>query len=394
MNNLKKTQKCPRCEKLYGNSAQQCEICQIRLVSIVLKSRKITKNFIFANLLDLSENINSWIKKLSVDKKSELLKPINIVGISVVLFGTYLWFNRLSQKPVVEIEEEVPEIALVKEVARVGSVPSGIFSYAGEGYFAAFLQQLQENITLSFPDFEIEYTAPTNGDPSHSVAIEMLVAGEVDFVFNGRALNPAEENRARLQGLRLYSQAIARDGIAFYYGEELGINKLTLEQIQAIFRGTVSNWQQLGGRNLPIIPIVLAEENIGDLGFEIDERQSNIKYVANHTIAAREVIKTPGAFSYASAPLLKNQSLLNFFALEEVSRGYQQQLDYIAPFKENGQVDREAFMNGSYPLTRRLFIVYSDRQHSRLAGAAMSNFILSSQGQLTLEGSGFIPLRR
>lgn len=394
MNKLETTKKCPHCGMPNPNSLKECEVCQTPLTLKQFSRLKTDNNFTILKVSNLLKNVDSLFEKLPVSQKAKIIKLLNLVGIGVILFIVYLWTNRLIQKRVVTIEDETPQIVFTEEIAGVERVPQGIFNYSGEGYFAAFLQRLQEEITPSFPNFEIEYIVPFNRDPSYSVAIEMLIEGEVDFVFNGRALNPAEYNKAQLQGLELYSQPIARDGIVFYYGENLGVDKLSIEQIQAIFQGKITNWQQLGGKNLPIVPVILAQENASDLGFEVDSRQNNIKYVPNHTIAAREVITIPGAFSYASASLLQDQSLLNFFALGQVSRDNWQQTNYVVPFKENRRINREAMENGSYPITRRLFVVYSDREQSQLAGVAMSNLLLSSQGQSILKRSGFIGLRK
>lgn len=400
MNHLETTQKCPHCGLLNIAFAKHCKVCKTPLATESSKqseSGKVTQKFTSIKLTNWLRNFNFSIEKSLVRQKTkEVIKPQNFIGIGVILVIVYLWFGRSSQERVVTTEKEADiQIVLAQEIAEIDRVPQGIFNYTGEGYFAAlFSGGLQEEITRSFPNFDLEYVVPFNRDPSYSIAIEMLADGEVDFVFNGRALNPAEASKASLQGLELHSQPIARDGIVFFYGEEVGIDRLSIEQLQAIYSGQITNWQQLGAnKSLPITPVILAEENLADLGFEIDERQDNIEYVANHTLAAREVIRTPGAFSYASASLLKDQSLLNFFALGRVSRNDWQQIEYVAPFEENGQINTEAMKNGSYPLTRRLYIVYSDREQSYSAGVAMVNFILSLQGQSFLERSGFIPLR-
>ena len=66
--------------------------------------------------------------------------------------------------------------------------------------------------------------------------------------------------------------------------------------------------------------------------------------------------------------------------------------NYVAPLMGK-QPNLEAFKNGIYPLTRRLFVVVrQDGTPDSLAGKAYVQMLLSHQGQEIVERSGFVPL--
>jgi len=56
-------------------------------------------------------------------------------------------------------------------------------------------------------------------------------------------------------------------------------------------------------------------------------------------------------------------------------------------------LNKSAFADGSYPLTRRLFVVIKrDGRLDEQAGVAYTNMILSNEGQELVEKAGFVPL--
>ncbi|MDJ0647115.1 MAG: substrate-binding domain-containing protein [Xenococcaceae cyanobacterium MO_188.B19] len=339
--------------------------------------------------------LNNWQK--------ELLKPQNASGIvvgfiSLLLLTHQLFFNSNNATAKVDKIPQVESvngggIKLVRAIKDVENVPGGIFSYSGDGYFAALLKAgLVAEIVNAFPNFASRYTSPSYEDPSYSVAIDMLLAGDIDFVFNARPLSPTEYAKAKLQNIQLQENAIAVDGIVFYTHPELTVNKITIKELMSIFQGKISNWQQLGGKDLPITPVILSKENVEALGFEVSDN-AKIDYASNHTLAVRKVIDTPGAIGYASASLVQNQSLLKFLTLGQSSVVNPEVVNYVDPFLSDGQTNKEAFSRGTYPLVRRLTLVNTDRPNSEAAGTAISNIILSGQGQAYVDDAGFVSLR-
>ena len=79
------------------------------------------------------------------------------------------------------------------------------------------------------------------------LAVERLLAGEVDLAAIGRPLTPAEQDAG------LNAIAIAREKIAIIVGPDNPFNgDITFEQFGQIFRGEITDWSELGGEPGPI----------------------------------------------------------------------------------------------------------------------------------------------
>jgi len=67
----------------------------------------------------------------------------------------------------------------------------------------------------------------------------------------------------------------------------------------------------------------------------------------------------------------------------------------VSPFAGDSlaALNKSAFADGSYPLTRKLFVVIKrDGRLDEQAGVAYTNMILSNEGQELVEKAGFVPL--
>lgn len=67
------------------------------------------------------------------------------------------------------------------------------------------------------------------------------------------ALSAAETAGKKLDGSRFKFHEIRKDEIVFIVHKDNPVTKLTLQQLSDIHTGKITNWKQLGGKDLPII---------------------------------------------------------------------------------------------------------------------------------------------
>ncbi len=400
---------CPKCKFKNNSTAIYCEICFYPLNATIPQFKKPDSNktqsaSIFSNPeQNYSAQANFFSPRQSnnnktaistheaeITLKQELQKPSVISGLVVLFLAIAFWLNFFISRqstPLSPTAED--EIILYDSMHQVKNVPPGLFSYGGALYFASLVAHgINDAVTQNHPEFNLRYTRSTNQSQNYVNGIKMLLDGELSFAFNDRSLTDEEYARAELRNIDLLQIPIAIDGVAFFSNSKIKVNNLTLEQVRDIFTGKISNWQQLGGINLPITPILLTPQNLEVLGIEARSTVPQAtKYVPNYTLAIRRVIATPGAISFASASLIQDQQGIKVLNLADKDSA-----KFIAPIV-GGQADLKLFQNGTYPLTRRLFVVIrQDGTPDQLAGTAYAQMLLSHQGQEIVEQAGFVPL--
>lgn len=323
--------------------------------------------------------------------QQELKRPSVFSGLVVLTVAIILWTNYfLNLKSTSIIASATGDnFTLYNSISQVREVPGGLFSYGGALYFASLVAHgFNDAIFQEHPNFSLRYTKPRDNNNSYTKGIEMLLDGELSFAFNGRPLIDQEYSKARLRDIKLQQVPIAMDAIVFFSNNKISVNGLSLDQIKRIFNGKVTNWLELGGDDLPITPVLLSPEDLEIL--ELKKKSfiaQKTQYVANHTLALRKVIATPGAISFASSSLVQDQKLIKILDLAVENSSH-----FFSPFI-SGKPNLAIYENGDYPLTRRLFLVIrQDGTPDYLAGKAYAQMLLSKQGQTIVEASGLVPL--
>lgn len=286
---------------------------------------------------------------------------------------------------------------LYKTFGQIPNVPQGTFNYGGSTTFAPLRSSsVVSSMNQAHPSFELRYTEPIGGKPGSGAGIEMLLDGQLSFSQSSRPVKDSEFAQAEQRGFKLEQVPVAIDGIAFYVHPKLSVPGLTLTQARDIFIGKIKNWQEVGGPNLKITPFSRNAEAGGTVEFFIDEvmeKQTfgpSVKEIRDTTQSIREVAKTPGGIGYATASEVIGQKTIRPLPLaKDATQGF------VSPFANGlAAVNKGAFTDGSYPLTRRLFVVI--RRDGRLdeqAGVAYANMLLSNKGQTVAEEVGFVPIR-
>lgn len=369
---------CPKCKFENHAVAIYCEICFYPLYASTSSSKPSPKT-----------EPKSEVASESLNFQKELRKPSVISGLVVLGLAIALWINYFVTRRSTYLYSSTDNLALYNSMRQVRNVPQGLFSYGGALYFASLVAHgINDAMMQNHPGFDLRYTKPIDGDQSYSNGIRMLLDGELSFAFNARPLTGEEYSQANLRNISLQQIPIAIDGVVFFGNNNLSVENLSIDLVKDIFEGKITNWQQLGGEDLPIIPILLTPEDLEVLGLENNARvPQTTRYVANYTLAIRKVIATPGAISFASASLVQGQQAIKIFNLAE-----EDSTNYIKPIVK-GMPNLEMFKNGIYPLTRRLFVVIrQDGTPDYLAGKAYIQMLLSAEGQEIVKESGFVPL--
>jgi len=80
-----------------------------------------------------------------------------------------------------------------------------------------------------------------------------LIDGNADIILNHRTMSPDEKAYAEAAGVTLIETPIALDAFAFIVNKNNPVKTLTVNQIQKIYTGEITNWSELGGNNAGIM---------------------------------------------------------------------------------------------------------------------------------------------
>jgi phosphate transport system substrate-binding protein len=172
---------------------------------------------------------------------------------------------------------------------------------------------------------------------------------------------------------------VARDGIALIVHPSNPVSSLTVEEIKGIYKGTYTNWSELGGDDMEIV-VVGRDSASGTREFFWEKVMEKEDFVAtmlekNSNGAVKQTVsQTPGAIGYVGLGYI--DETVKAVKIREGSRETE-------PTVENVK-------NGSYPISRSLYMLVKGEP----TGLAKDfiDFILSEEGQSIVEEEGFVPV--
>ncbi len=403
---------------MYQRSNAVSAVLVIEITEVVMNTNKsnakgnlICSRCSHANPLDAThcQKCNKFLVIASIPtndraNKSKLPPYVTWLGLALILLpfsvGGYFFWQQVksltnSNSLNSPLGNSSSDIRLYNSFKKVPNVPTGIFNYGGAVLFASITASgTHEAMTRTHPHFRLVYTEPRFGKPGNSQSLTMLLNGELSFAQIALPLTDTEYSKAKERGFSLEQVPVAIDAIVVFTHPDVYVPGISVIQLQDIYKGKITNWKQVGGPDLPIVPF--ARPKVATLlhvllGPEVDKVSPNVQYIRDYTECVRKVSSTPGGISFGGSGPILGQKSIRIIAL---AKGNSQK--YVQPFIDNGkQINTAAIQDGTYPISRRLFIaIRRDGRIDEQAGVAYTNMLLSKEGQQFIERSGFVPLLR
>ena len=238
-------------------------------------------------------------------------------------------------------------------------------------------QELAEQYLEKHPESEIIVTGGGSG-----VGIAALPENTTDIAMASRRIKFGEKMKFAEIGLDAREVIVAYDALAVVVNPSNPVDSLTRKQLEAIFRGKITNWKDVGGEDRKIV-VYSRETSSGTYEFFKESVLDNKNYMSSilsmpATGAIIQSVKqTKGAIGYIGL------AYLNRF-VKPLSVSYDGGRHYAEPSVRTAA-------DGSYPIVRPLYYYYDAEKESIVS--PFVSYVLSDEGQASVLEQGFVPVR-
>lgn len=266
-------------------------------------------------------------------------------------------------------------------IATTAPAYSQIIEFAGSTTVKAYIDRAVIHWGRVHPEMSLQVAGGGSG-----VGAASVITGKVTIGMMSREPDAAELEQFQAKGIKMV--AIGYDAIAAVVSDALfhhgNIHEISHQQLADIYRGRISNWQQLGGPDRQILVI--------DKEIESGTRQMLFRYLFNDPKA-----EAPGASFVVirnrdvKTILLDSDQAIGFLTFSAVDDSRMHALVLREPDGHTAVPDEASIRSGDYPLTRSLYLLV--RKDAPLYVHDFIDFTLSAPGQQLLRETGYLPLK-
>ena len=209
-------------------------------------------------------------------------------------------------------------------------------------------QETAEIFMKDDPDRRVTVTGGGTG-----VGISALMDNTTDIAMASRPIKFSEKMKLKAAKQEVEEVIIAYDALAVIVNPSNPVSQLTRQQLEAIFRGKITNWKQLGGPDMKII------------------------------VYSRET--SSGTYEFFKESALKNKNYMSSsLSMPATGAVIHDGKHYVLPSLENGK-------KKLYPVVRPLYYYYNVANKEKVT--PFIDYILSPQGQNIIKNGGYIPVK-
>ncbi|MFB3926285.1 MAG: phosphate ABC transporter substrate-binding protein [Syntrophales bacterium] len=233
-------------------------------------------------------------------------------------------------------------------------------------------QAAAEAFMKAHPDVSISVSGGGSGD-----GIKALIDKMTDIADSSRDMKKEEIQLAASRGVKPVGHRVAIDAIVPVVHPSNPVDGLSVEQLNMIYQGRITNWKEVGGLDKRIV-VISRDTSSGTY----ETWEAKILHGAR---------VTPRAQLQASNGAIVQAVSKNTFAIGYIGHGYLNRA--VKGLKVNGiEASAESALSGKYPIARPLFM-FTDGQPRGAAGWFI-RFLLSAEGQKIVKNEGYIPVNQ
>lgn len=245
---------------------------------------------------------------------------------------------------------------------------------------------LEAGIRAAIFDISMEEATAQVAHSSTWTSFHNLLDGSAELIFSC-PLSDEQNDIAAAQGVKLETVPVAMEGFVFVVNAKNPVDSLTQQQLKDIYSGKITNWKELGGADLAIIPYQRNTDSgsqnymidfMGDvplMNAPVEMRPATMEGLMD-VVAVND--NAPGAIGYSvyayAADMYGNGDEIKFI-----------QVDGVAP-------DKNTMAAGEYPLLGKNYAVFKADEPADSNVRALVDWMTSYDGQLAIARAGYVTL--
>ncbi|MEM8531058.1 MAG: phosphate ABC transporter substrate-binding protein [Chloroflexota bacterium] len=242
---------------------------------------------------------------------------------------------------------------------------AGRLTFAGSTTMQPLVERMATPYREQYPNVELEIAAGGS-----VVGINAVQDGSADIGMASRELRDEE----MMPGVERYH--VASDALAIIVHPSNPVRQLTFDQLQGIYTGEITNWQEVTGQDSAIIPVV-REISSGTRGAFDD--------IVLGDLLLTEAIDVQVTAGEVEARVASRPDAIGYVGFGNIGS------DVVVIAINNVEPTPESIQSSEYPLQRPLLLLTGSL--SRELSQSFVDFALSPEGQEIVNAEGWVPIQ-
>ena len=232
-------------------------------------------------------------------------------------------------------------------------------------------------------DFRMKFqSSQTHG------AIINLIDNKTDLIIVARKMSADEKKYADSVGVSLIETPIALDALDFIVNAQNSVSSLSVEQIQNIYLGYITNWKEVDGANQEIIPFI-RNANSGS-------QEMMNELVMNNASMPDWEVSYADELTLWSMMIVYWELIANVYGICFTPHYYKENMvtgfENIKTLAINGiRANKNSIKNKTYPFVANVYVsIRSDIDKNTMA-YKLYQWLQTNSGKIVIEKSGYVP---
>ena len=263
---------------------------------------------------------------------------------------------------------------------------AGSFKVIGSNTVTPLTAVWAEDFMKVNPKVNIAVSGPGSG-----AGIAALINGTTDICQASRKIKEKEIDQAQANGVQPKEIQVATDALSVIVNLANPVSELTIAQLSAIYTNKITNWNEVGGQDAPIV-VISRDTNSGTHVF-----------FKEHVVQMKGLPTEDTGLEYGSKVLFLpsteegvNEVARNANAIFYPGLGYVNDEVKLLAIKTTADAEGilpsiETALDGTYPVARPL-LYYTNGEPDGILKAYI-DYCLSEEGQKKVIDVGYVPLQ-